>query len=256
VKVSRAQESYGVQGVKRNTAAARADLSDGIAEPSGRALTRPGTVSERGVNGRGRRTPGRLPMTAVSALAGWFDRLGMPSSSVSTRDPASRGDVEEAWPRSGAATRRHWNSKLTLRRVSQQRKALHRWLKRCEVRDTHGQPVHHTPHHAFARLQHCSLPFAGIVTCQVGTAFAARTDRVSLRSISFTSNRLLLGAICVALALAASLSFLPFLHSIFGTATPTAGQLVIVAPHPFVVWGADEICRWVQDRRHAYHPKE
>lgn len=26
------------------------------------------------------------------------------------------------------------------------RNALHRWLKRCDIRDEHGQPVHLTPH--------------------------------------------------------------------------------------------------------------
>jgi magnesium-transporting ATPase (P-type) len=106
----------------------------------------------------------------------------------------------------------------------------------------------HTPLHHLYR-QATTIAWLGIVACQVGTAFAARTDRVSLKSIGFATNRLLLGAIGVALTLAAALAFLPFLHSIFGTATPTAGQLVVVAPYPVVVWGADEIRRWVQRRR-------
>jgi magnesium-transporting ATPase (P-type) len=89
------------------------------------------------------------------------------------------------------------------------------------------------------------------VACQVGTAFAARTDRVSLRSIGVTSNRLLLGAIAVELTFAAALIYLPFLHHIFGTAALSPAQLVLVAPYPFIVWGADEVRRWTRRRRHS-----
>lgn len=62
----------------------------------------------------------------------------------------------------------------------------------------------------------------GIVTCQIGTAFAVRTDHASLRSVGVFSNRFLLGAVAVALAFAAALIYLPALNSIFGTA-PFAG---------------------------------
>jgi magnesium-transporting ATPase (P-type) len=83
----------------------------------------------------------------------------------------------------------------------------------------------------------------------VGTAFAARTDRVSLRSVGVTTNRLLLGAIAIELVFAAALIYLPFLHHIFGTAALSPAQLAVVVPYPFVVWGADEARRWVQRRR-------
>ena len=39
-----------------------------------------------------------------------------------------------------------------------------------------GTPLHH------AYLQATTMTFAGIVACQIGTAFAARTDRASLRT--------------------------------------------------------------------------
>ena len=63
------------------------------------------------------------------------------------------------------------------------------------------------------------------------------------------SNKLLLGAIAVALAFAAALVYLPVTHGLFGTASLSPGQLAIVAPFPFIVWGADEIRRWVVRRR-------
>ena len=40
-----------------------------------------------------------------------------------------------------------------------------------------------------------------MVACQVGTAFAARTERASLRSVGVFSNRLLLWGIAFELAL-------------------------------------------------------
>jgi Cation transporting ATPase, C-terminus len=62
------------------------------------------------------------------------------------------------------------------------------------------------------------------------------------------SNKLLLGAIAVALAFAAALVYLPVMHGFFGTASLSPGQLAIVAPFPFIVWGADEIRRWLVRR--------
>ena len=52
-----------------------------------------------------------------------------------------------------------------------------------------GSPLHHT------YLTATTITFAGIVACQIGTAVAARTERVSLRSIGLFSNRLLLWGI-------------------------------------------------------------
>jgi calcium-translocating P-type ATPase len=108
-----------------------------------------------------------------------------------------------------------------------------------------GSPLHHTYQQA------TTVAWLGIVACQVGTAMAARTDRASLRSIGFGTNPLLLAGIGVELAFAAALIYLPSAHPIFGTAALRPGQLAIVLPYPFIVWGADEARRWVQRRRHA-----
>jgi hypothetical protein len=64
-----------------------------------------------------------------------------------------------------------------------------------------------------------------------------------LRQVGVFSNRLLLGGIAFALAFAAAVVYLPALHGLFGTASLSLGQLAIVAPFPFLVWGADEIRR-------------
>lgn len=101
----------------------------------------------------------------------------------------------------------------------------------------------------YAYRQATTVAWLGIVSCQVGTAFAVRTDHASLRQVGVFSNKLLLGAIAVALAFAAALVYLPVMHGLFGTASLSPGQLAIVAPFPFIVWGTDEIRRALV-RRH------
>ena len=101
--------------------------------------------------------------------------------------------------------------------------------------------------------QATTVAWLGIVACQVGTAFAVRTDRASLRQVGVFSNKPLLAAIAVALAFAALVVYLPAMHGFFGTAALSGGQLATVAPFPFIVWGADEIRRALVRRR---HPKE
>jgi len=102
-----------------------------------------------------------------------------------------------------------------------------------------GTPLHH------AYRQATTITFAGIVACQVGTAFAARTDRASLVSIGILSNRLLLWGIAFELLFTAAVIYTPFLQDIFGTASLSVYQLAIIAPFPIVVWGADELVRWI-----------
>jgi magnesium-transporting ATPase (P-type) len=110
-----------------------------------------------------------------------------------------------------------------------------------------GAPLNH------AYRQATTVAWLGIVACQVGTAFAVRTDHASLRSVGVFTNRPLLAAIAVALAFAAAVVYLPVLQGFFGTAALTPAQLALVAPFPIIVWGADEIRRWLIRRHHARH---
>ena len=107
-----------------------------------------------------------------------------------------------------------------------------------------GSPLHH------AYRQATTVTWLGIVACQVGTAFAVRTDHASLRSVGVFSNRLLLAGIGVALAFAAAMVYLPVMHGVFGTEALTPGQLAIVVPFPFIVWGADELRRLILRHYH------
>ncbi|GAA4542101.1 cation-transporting P-type ATPase [Pseudonocardia xishanensis] len=98
-------------------------------------------------------------------------------------------------------------------------------------------------------LQATTASFAAIVACQIGTAFAARTDRTSLRRVGFTSNRMLLGGIAFELAFAAAVIYAPPLQVVFGTAGLPAWVLACLLPMPLVVWGVDELFRWAGRRR-------
>ncbi|MEU8238993.1 cation-transporting P-type ATPase [Actinoplanes missouriensis] len=96
-----------------------------------------------------------------------------------------------------------------------------------------------------------TMTFAGIVACQIGTAFAARTDHASLRSIGVLSNRLLLGGIAFELLFAAAVIYLPPLQAVFGTTGLGIAELLFLVPMPLLVWGADEWYR--ARRRHHEH---
>ena len=102
-----------------------------------------------------------------------------------------------------------------------------------------GAPLHHVYEQA------TTIAWLGIVACQVGTAIAVRTDRASLWAVGFFTNRPLLVGIAFELAFAFAIVYVPILHPIFGTAGLSGHQLVIILPFPFVIWGADELRRWL-----------
>ena len=109
-----------------------------------------------------------------------------------------------------------------------------------------GHPLHH------AYLQATTMTFVGMIAGQIGTAFAVRTRRASLRSIGVFSNRYLLLAIVAELMLAAVFVYAPPLQSLLGTAALPLDDLAFMLPFPFIVWGADELRRWLI-RRHEAH---
>jgi len=113
-----------------------------------------------------------------------------------------------------------------------------------------GDPVgEHSPlHHAY--LQATTMTFMGMIAGQIGTAFAVRTRRASLLSIGVFSNRYLLLAIFAELLLAAVFVYAPPLQELLGTAALPPYYLALLIPYPFIVWGADELRRWLV-RRHT-----
>jgi len=107
-----------------------------------------------------------------------------------------------------------------------------------------GTPLHH------AYLQATTMTFLAMVMGQVGTAFAARTEHASLRSVGVFSNRLLLWGVAFELAITALVIYFPPLQHLLGTAALPAHLVLLTVPFPFIVWGSDELRRYAVRRHH------
>jgi calcium-translocating P-type ATPase len=114
-----------------------------------------------------------------------------------------------------------------------------------------GAPVGpgHALHHAY--LQAATMTFVGMMAGQIGTAFAVRTRRASLRSIGVFSNHYLVLAVAGVIVFAALFVYLPPLQSVLSTAALPARDVLFLVPYPFIVWGADELRKWVLRRTDA-----
>ena len=98
-----------------------------------------------------------------------------------------------------------------------------------------------TPLHS-AYVSATATTFAGIVACQVGTAWAARTEHARLRDVGLWSNPMLLWGIAFELVFLAVLLYVPPIAAAFGTA-PLSWELLILLPFPAIVWGVDALVR-------------
>jgi magnesium-transporting ATPase (P-type) len=107
-------------------------------------------------------------------------------------------------------------------------------------------------HHAYQ--QATTMTFLGMIAGQIGTAFAVRTQRAPLRSIGPFSNRYLLAAVAAELLVAAVVVYAPPFQALLGTASPPPEDLLLLLPFPFIVWGADELRRWLLRRHGARTP--
>ena len=96
-----------------------------------------------------------------------------------------------------------------------------------------------TPLHG-AYVSATTVAFAGIVACQVGTAWAARTEHARLRDIGVWSNPLLLWGIAFELVFLAFLLYVPPVAEVFGTA-PLSWEWLLLLPFPIVVWAVDAL---------------
>jgi calcium-translocating P-type ATPase len=110
-----------------------------------------------------------------------------------------------------------------------------------------GSPLHET------YLRATTMTFAGIVACQVGTAMASRTDRVSLLRIGVFSNRLLLAGIGFELLVTGLAIYLPAAQSVLGTRALRWHELLVLTTFPVIVWGVDEIYRAIRRRTAPPH---
>ena len=106
-----------------------------------------------------------------------------------------------------------------------------------------GAPLHH------AYQQATTMTFLGMIAGQVGTVFAVRTQRASLRSVGVFTNRYLLAGIAAELLLAAAFVYVPPMQALLGTAPLPISDLLPLLAYPVIVWGADEFMRYVLRKR-------
>ncbi|MCV7242160.1 cation-transporting P-type ATPase [Mycobacterium mantenii] len=114
-----------------------------------------------------------------------------------------------------------------------------------------GAPVYgNAPlHHAYQ--QATTMTFLGMMAGQVGTAFAVRTQRASLRSVGVFTNRYLLAAIAAEILLAVLFVYAPPMQALLGTAPLPASDLLLLPAYPVIVWGTDEMMRYLLRKRAA-----
>jgi len=102
-------------------------------------------------------------------------------------------------------------------------------------------------HHAYQ--QATTMTFLGMMAGQIGTAFAVRTQRASLRSVGVFTNRYLLAGIAAEILLAALFVYAPPMQALLGTAPLPVSDLLLLPAYPVIVWGADEFMRYLLRKR-------
>jgi Ca2+-transporting ATPase len=93
-----------------------------------------------------------------------------------------------------------------------------------------------------------TVVFVGIVSTQVGTAFACRTERVSAFRVGLWSNRWLLVGIGLEIALTVALVYLPALQQFFQLEPMPFDLWLLVAPFGPLIFAADELRKWLVRR--------
>jgi magnesium-transporting ATPase (P-type) len=89
-----------------------------------------------------------------------------------------------------------------------------------------------------------TVAFVGIVSTQVGTAFACRTERVSAFRMGILSNRWLLVGVGLEIVLTMSMVYAPPLQQFFQLEAMPASLWLLVAPFGPIIFAADELRKW------------
>jgi Ca2+-transporting ATPase len=90
-----------------------------------------------------------------------------------------------------------------------------------------------------------TMVFLGIVIMQVANVFACRTERASVFSVGFFSNRLLFAGIAFELLFAAVVIYLPFFQDLLGTAPVGWEAWLVLAAFLPLVFLAEEARKWL-----------
>ena len=94
-----------------------------------------------------------------------------------------------------------------------------------------------------------TIIFTTLTLAQMGNVMALRSDRESLFRIGLLSNRPLVGAVLITVALQLAVIYLPFLQRIFETQALSAAELLFSLVLSTVVFCGVEIFKWALRRR-------
>jgi Ca2+-transporting ATPase len=93
-----------------------------------------------------------------------------------------------------------------------------------------------------------TIVFTTLTLSQMGNALALRSERESLFKIGLLSNKSMLGAVLLTLALQLAVIYVPFLQTVFKTNPLTINELVISLVLSTIVFCGVEISKWLTRR--------
>lgn len=85
-----------------------------------------------------------------------------------------------------------------------------------------------------------TMTLAGIVACQIGNGFACRSNHLSIFQMGFASNRALLAAVGVEIALLVALIYTPLCQAVFGLAPLDLVHWLLLLAFPLVLLMLEE----------------
>ncbi len=90
---------------------------------------------------------------------------------------------------------------------------------------------------------------AAIVVSQVFNGFAVRTEKVSVFRVGLLSNRFLIIGEAIGVCIMASISYVPFMQHLFGTAPLRLADWGLLAAFGAVLFVAEELRKYVVRRQ-------
>jgi sodium/potassium-transporting ATPase subunit alpha len=104
------------------------------------------------------------------------------------------------------------------------------------------------PSHNILYLQATTACLTAIIITQIGNVFACRSDRESVFSIGFFTNRLIFGGIILEILLQVFIIYHPFGNKVFGTAPIGLDVWLILLPFSVVLLFAEELRKVIAKR--------
>jgi Ca2+-transporting ATPase len=95
-----------------------------------------------------------------------------------------------------------------------------------------------------------TMAFTTLTLSEMGYVMAIRSNRDSLFSIGVFSNRALIGAVALTIALQLAVIYVPFLQSLFSTVALPLSDLVICFALSILIFLVVEVQKWVSRRIH------